>query len=80
MGSPYPGLDLRIKTGKSSKEDGEHEAGQRILQYIHTNKIINVGVVITQWINGIQLGPDYGGTHKILKIKEANLLNKKLNN
>uniref|UniRef100_A0A8W8J317 Impact N-terminal domain-containing protein n=1 Tax=Magallana gigas TaxID=29159 RepID=A0A8W8J317_MAGGI len=54
----YRFVDSAGKTHESFWDDGEHGAGRRLLQYMKTNQINNVGVVITRWSGPRHLGPD----------------------
>lgn len=45
-------------THESFWDDGEHGAGRRLLQYMKTNQINNVGVIITHRSVPRHLGPD----------------------
>lgn len=56
----YRFVDSAGKIHESFLDDGEHGAGRRVLQYMKTNQINNVGVVITRWCGLRHLGSDVG--------------------
>lgn len=39
-------------------DDGEHQAGGRLLHLLHNVNVTNIIVVVSRWYGGIKLGPD----------------------
>ncbi|XP_048779381.2 uncharacterized protein LOC125682836 [Ostrea edulis] len=54
----YRFVDSSGKIHESYWDDGEHGAGRRLMTYMKTNKIENLGVVITRWCGPNHIGPD----------------------
>ena len=50
--------DSSGKMNESFWDDGEHGAGRRILNYMKSNKVKNLCVVITRWCGPVHIGPD----------------------
>jgi myosin heavy subunit len=54
----YRFTDTNGKIQESYWDDGEHGAGRQMLQYMRTNKIQNLAVILTRWSGPIRLGPN----------------------
>lgn len=52
---------IRDKNGLVSEEfsdDGENQAGDRLMHLLQMSNVVNVMVVVTRWYGGIHIGPD----------------------
>ena len=54
----YRFIDNSGKLQESYWDGGEHGAGRRLLKYMQSNEIVNVGIVVTRWNGRTFLGQE----------------------